>query len=97
MEVILEMNMSKQPMIKEMHEFMQNIPAEKFDDYEVRAVQWGDINVSFEKAGSDFDVTPLLKGLPDDLRRIFITGYKDHEEHHGGTSILHPARTHYSS
>ena len=77
--------------LKETHEYLRNIPMEKFGDYEVRAVQWGDINVSFEKAGSDFDVTPFLKGLPDDLDQCphwgyvfkgeFITKYKDHEEH----------------
>jgi hypothetical protein len=85
------MEMPKKPMgIKETHEFMKNLPVEKFGDYEVRAVQWGDMNVSFEKAGSDFDVTPYLKGLPDNLDQShhwgfvfkgeFITKYEDHEE-----------------
>ena len=73
-----------------MHEKLQNIPVQKFGDYEVRAIQWGEINVSFEKAGSDMDVTPFLKGLPDDLDQSphwgyvfkgeFITKYKDHQE-----------------
>lgn len=75
---------------KETHALLKNIPVEKLGDYEVRAVEWGDMNVSYEKAGSDFDVTPLLKGLPDDLDQSphwgyvlkgeFITKYKDHEE-----------------
>ena len=88
----MEMEKPKKPSeMKETHEFMKNIPAEKFGDYEVRAVQWGNINVSFEKAGSDFDVTPYFKGLPDNLDQCphwgfvfkgeFITKYKDHEEH----------------
>ncbi len=33
---------------------------EEIGDYEVRAVQWGNMNISFEKVGSDFDVTPTL-------------------------------------
>jgi hypothetical protein len=67
------------------------IPAETFSGlYEVRSVEWGGFNVSFEKALADMDVTPYLKGLPDNLDQCphwgflfkgkMIIRYKDHEE-----------------
>lgn len=58
--------------------------------YEVRAVELGGFNVSFEKALDDMDVTPYLKGLPDDrdpcphwgflFKGKIIVRYKDREE-----------------
>ena len=58
--------------------------------YEVRAVDWGDMHVSFEKALEEADVTPYLKGLPDDLdpcphwgfviKGSVVFKYKGHEE-----------------
>ncbi len=60
------------------------------DVYEAAAVQWGGFNVSFEKALGDMDITPFLKGLPDNLDQCphwgyvfkgkMIIRYKDHEE-----------------
>lgn len=58
--------------------------------YEVRAVELGGFNVSFEKALDDMDVTPYLKGLPDNrdpcphwgflFKGKIIVRYKDREE-----------------
>src|SRR3972149_5984652 len=58
--------------------------------YEGRAVDLGGFNVSFEKSLEDMDVTPYLKGLPDDLdpcphwgflfKGKIIIRYKDREE-----------------
>ncbi|MBI2847908.1 MAG: cupin domain-containing protein [Chloroflexi bacterium] len=33
----------------------------------IQEAEWGDMHVSFESYDQRFDVTPLLKGLPDDL------------------------------
>lgn len=60
------------------------------DVYEARQTEWGGFIVSFEKALEDADVTPFLKGLPDNLDQCPHWGYvfkgkmtvryKDHEE-----------------
>ena len=57
----------------------------------MQEVEWGDMHVSFESYKERFDVTPLLKGLPDDLdqcphwgyvfKGVYRVRYKDgHEE-----------------
>ncbi len=77
--------------IKEFHTIRDRIPVEKLGDlYEVRSVEWGGFNVSFEKALADMDVTPYLKGLPDNrdpcphwgflFKGKIIIRYKDREE-----------------
>jgi len=77
--------------IGETHSLQSQIPVEKMGDvYEARGVEWGGLNVSFEKALADMDVTPFLKGLPDDLDQCphwgfvfkgkIIVRYKDYEE-----------------
>ncbi len=91
-------------MAKKTHASKDDIPVEKMGDYEVRAVQWGGMNIGFEKAKSDFDVTPYLKGLPDNLDQSphwgyvlkgeFITKYKDHEEHVKAGQIYYAAPGH---
>jgi len=58
--------------------------------YQAAATQWGGFNISFEKALADADITPFLKGLPDNLDQCphwgyvfkgkIIVRYKDHEE-----------------
>jgi len=76
---------------KETHASKDQIPAETMGDvYEARAVEWGGFTVSFERALDDVDVTPYLKGLPDDrdqcphwgfvFKGKMIVRYKDHEE-----------------
>ena len=90
--------------IGETHLSMGQIPVDKFGDYEVRTVQWGNVNVSFEKAVSDMDVTPLLKGLPNDLGQSphwgfvfkgeFISKYKGHEEHIKAREAYYTASRH---
>jgi hypothetical protein len=52
--------------------------------------EWGDMNVEFWTFPKKHDITPMLKGLPDDLcqcphwgyimRGRIIVKYKDHEE-----------------
>ena len=75
----------------ETHASISQIPAEKMGDvYEARVVQWGGMNVSFEKALADMNVTPYLKGLPNNMDQCphwgyvfkgkLIVRYKDHEE-----------------
>jgi len=76
---------------KQTHASRDTLQVEKMGDvYEARAVQWGGFNVSFETARADLDVTPYLKGLPEDLDQCphwgyvfkgkLIVRYKDHEE-----------------
>ena len=33
----------------------------------LRSAEWGDMEVAYSIVAKDFDVTPLLKGLPDDM------------------------------
>jgi len=78
-------------MKNETHVSRDDISMERLGDaYEAGAVQWGRFNVSFERALADMDVTPYLKGLPDDLDQcphwgfVFkgrvIIRYKDRQE-----------------
>lgn len=41
----------------------------------IQEVEWGDMHVSFESFEKRFDVTPLLKGLPDNLDQCPHWGY----------------------
>jgi hypothetical protein len=41
----------------------------------MQEVEWGDMHVSFESYKERFDVTPLLKGLPNDLDQCPHWGY----------------------
>jgi hypothetical protein len=45
------------------------------DEAVVREAEWGDIHVGFETYNDDFDLAPLLKGLPDDMCQCPHYGY----------------------
>jgi hypothetical protein len=75
------------------------------DIYETKQTQWGGFIVSFEKALKDADITPFLKGLPDNMDQCPHWGYifkgkmtvryKDHEEaiNEGQAYYLAPGHT----
>lgn len=56
----------------------------------LREIEWGDIHVEYGSFSKEFDVTPFLKGLPDDrcqcphwgylMKGKITVKYKDHEE-----------------
>ncbi len=56
----------------------------------IQEAEWGDIHVGFETYNEEFDIAPLLKGLPDDrcqcphyryvLKGRMRVRYADHEE-----------------
>ncbi len=60
------------------------------DKVVIQEAEWGDIHVGFETYNEEFDITPLLKGLPDDrcqcphygyvLQGRMRVRYADHEE-----------------
>jgi hypothetical protein len=41
----------------------------------IREVEWGDIHVEYGTFEKEFDVTPFLKGLPDDRCQCPHRGY----------------------
>jgi len=41
----------------------------------IKEVEWGDIHVGFETYNEEFDLAPLLKGLPDDMCQCPHYGY----------------------
>ena len=45
------------------------------DEAVIREAEWADIHVGFETYSEDFDLTPLLKGLPDDRCQCPHFGY----------------------
>jgi ethanolamine utilization protein EutQ (cupin superfamily) len=45
------------------------------DEAVIKEVEWGNIHVGFETYKEDFDVAPLLEGLPDDLCQCPHYGY----------------------
>jgi hypothetical protein len=45
------------------------------DEAVIQEVEWADIHVGFETYHEDFDVAPLLKGLPDDMCQCPHYGY----------------------
>ncbi len=75
------------------------------DGYLLRDTTYGEMQVEIGTFYKDVDVTPLLKGLPDDLDPIphwgyllrgrFRVIYKDHEEivNAGDVFYLEPGRT----
>jgi hypothetical protein len=77
--------------IKETHTKMDILPVESLAGiYEVRTMQWGGFNVSFEKALADIDMDGLFNGAPNNrcqcphwgflIRGKMISRYKNHEE-----------------
>lgn len=75
------------------------------DGYALQETTWGEMHVEIGTFYKDVDVTPLLKGLPDDLDPIphwgyllegrFRVIYKDHEEavNAGDVFYLEPGHT----
>jgi hypothetical protein len=60
------------------------------DEVVIQEAEWGDIHVGFETYDEEFDIAPLLRGLPDDrcqcphygyvLKRRMKVRYADREE-----------------
>ena len=68
-----------------------DVPAAlELDKVVIQEAEWGDIHVGFETYNEEFDIAPLLKGLPDErcqcphygyvLKGRMRVGYADHEE-----------------
>ena len=54
----------------------EDLPATlETDEAVVREAEWADIHVGFETYNEDFDLAPLLKGLPDDMCQCPHYGY----------------------
>ena len=69
----------------------EDLPATlETDEAVVREAEWADIHVGFETYNEEFDLAPLLKGLPNDMCQCPHYGYvmkgrmrvkhADHEE-----------------
>jgi hypothetical protein len=69
----------------------EDVPATiESDEVVIQEAQWGEIHVGFETYNEEFDLAPLLKGLPDDMCQCPHYGYvlkgrmrvryADHEE-----------------
>jgi hypothetical protein len=53
-----------------------DIPATlRSDEVVIREAEWSDIHVEFETYNEEFDIAPLLKGLPDDMCQCPHYGY----------------------
>jgi hypothetical protein len=75
-EVTREYAQTKIKEVGETHASKYQLPEKRIGDiYETRKTMWGGINVSFEKALSDMDVTPYPKGLPDGMDQSPHWGY----------------------
>ena len=73
------------------------------DQAVIREAEWADIHVGFETYNEDFDIAPLLEGLPDDrcqcphygyvLKGRMRVRYADREEENreGRRRLLHGA------
>lgn len=71
----------------------------------LREVEWEDIHVEYGTFSKEFDVTPFLKGLPDDrcqcphwgylMKGKITVKYKDHEEviNAGDSYYMEPGHT----
>jgi hypothetical protein len=58
-----------------MHSSKEQIPAERFGDYEGRMAQFGDYYVNFESIPAGLGGPELFKGLPDDACQSEHWGY----------------------
>jgi hypothetical protein len=45
------------------------------DEVIIQEAEWADIHVGFETYNEEFDLAPLLKGLPDDMCQCPHNGY----------------------
>ena len=71
----------------------------------IREAEWGDTHIEYGTFTKDFDVSPFLKGLPDDMCQCPHWGYlmkgkitvkyKDHEEviNAGDSYYMEPGHT----
>jgi hypothetical protein len=57
------------------HASKDELPGERFGDYEARTAQMGDYYLKFEQIPGGFDDRELLKGLPDDACQSPHWGY----------------------
>ncbi len=54
----------------------EDLPATiESEEVVIQEAEWGDIHVGFETYNEDFDIAPLLKGLPDDMCQCPHWGY----------------------
>ena len=69
----------------------QDVPTTiEAEEVVIQETEWGDIHLGFETYNEEFDITPLLKGLPEDrcqcphygyvLKGRMRVRYADHEE-----------------
>jgi hypothetical protein len=71
----------------------------------IREAEWGDIHVEYGTFDKEFDVAPMLKGLPDDrcqtphwgyvIKGTITVNYKDHLEiiNAGDSYYMEPGHT----
>jgi hypothetical protein len=45
------------------------------DEAEIREIEWGEMHIGFETYHREFDIGPLMKGLPDDRCQCPHWGY----------------------
>ncbi len=54
----------------------EDVPATlESDEVVIQEAEWGEIHVGFETYKEEFDIAPLLKGLPDDMCQCPHYGY----------------------
>jgi hypothetical protein len=59
-----------------MHGSKRDIPVTiEADEVVIQEAEWDDLHVGFETYRTEFDVAPLVKGLPDDLCQCPHWGY----------------------
>jgi hypothetical protein len=59
-----------------MRAFLDSLPVTiQKDGVIIREAEWGDFHIGHETYETDFDVGPLLKGLPDDMCQCPHWGY----------------------
>lgn len=51
------------------------LPAVVGDGFVFRGTTWGGMDIEFDTFDKEFDSTPLLKGLPDDMNPVHYWGY----------------------
>ncbi len=54
----------------------EDLPATiESEEVDIQEAEWSDIHVGFETYNEEFDLAPLLKGLPDDMCQCPHYGY----------------------
>jgi hypothetical protein len=83
----------------------EDLPATmESDQVLIQEAEWADIHVGFETYNEEFDLAPLLRGLPDDMCQCLHYGYvpkgrmrvrhADHEEIIGACDAYYLAPGH---